>query len=94
MRAPHAWLKDGRSTLDLFGRGFTLLCFGDAIAVQPFVAAARARELALQVAMIDEPAIAAFYERSFVLVRPDGHVAWRGEDTKEAGAILDRVRGY
>ena len=24
-RAPHVWLKDGRSTLDLFGRGFTLL---------------------------------------------------------------------
>ena len=27
-RAPHAWLKDGRSTLDLFGRGFVLLRFG------------------------------------------------------------------
>ena len=27
-RAPHAWLADGRSTLDLFGRGFTLLRFG------------------------------------------------------------------
>ena len=24
-RAPHVWLPDGRSTLDLFGRGFTLL---------------------------------------------------------------------
>ena len=28
-RAPHAWLKDGRSTLDLFGEGFTLLSFAD-----------------------------------------------------------------
>ena len=27
-RAPHAWLPDGRSTLDLFGRGFTLLRLG------------------------------------------------------------------
>ena len=27
-RAPHAWLPDGRSTLDLFGRGFTLLALG------------------------------------------------------------------
>jgi 2-polyprenyl-6-methoxyphenol hydroxylase-like FAD-dependent oxidoreductase len=26
-RAPHAWLADGQSTLDLFGKGFTLLCF-------------------------------------------------------------------
>src|SRR5262249_18701138 len=28
-RAPHAWLADGRSMLDLFGRGFTLLRFGE-----------------------------------------------------------------
>src|SRR5262249_12811327 len=27
-RAPHAWLADGRSTLDLFGNGFTLLRLG------------------------------------------------------------------
>ena len=26
-RAPHVWLRDGRSTLDLYGRGFTLLRF-------------------------------------------------------------------
>ena len=29
-RAPHAWLAPGRSTLDLFGRGFALLRFGKA----------------------------------------------------------------
>ena len=27
-RAPHVWLNDGRSTLDLYGRGFTLLRLG------------------------------------------------------------------
>ena len=27
-RAPHVWLRDGRSTLDLFGRGFVLLRLG------------------------------------------------------------------
>ena len=27
-RAPHVWLKDGGSTLDLFGPGFTLLRLG------------------------------------------------------------------
>ena len=26
-RAPHVWLKDGRSTLDLFGKSFVLLNF-------------------------------------------------------------------
>src|SRR5262249_41132470 len=28
-RAPHAWLADGRSTLDLFGNSFVLVCLGD-----------------------------------------------------------------
>jgi hypothetical protein len=27
-RAPHAWLAPGHSTIDLFGRGFTLLDLG------------------------------------------------------------------
>ncbi len=27
-RAPHAWLADGRSVIDLFGDGFTLLTLG------------------------------------------------------------------
>ena len=39
-RAPHAWLGDGRSTIDLFGRGFTLLRFGEGA---PEPAADRAR---------------------------------------------------
>lgn len=30
-RAPHVWLSDGRSTLDLFGRGFTLLRLGKSV---------------------------------------------------------------
>jgi 2-polyprenyl-6-methoxyphenol hydroxylase-like FAD-dependent oxidoreductase len=40
-RAPHAWLPDGHSTLDLFGRGYTLLCFG--AEAPDLAAAARAR---------------------------------------------------
>ena len=32
-RAPHAWIGEGRSTLDLFGKGFVLLRLGDGCAV-------------------------------------------------------------
>ena len=28
-RAPHVWLRDGRSTLDLYGRSFVLLRLGN-----------------------------------------------------------------
>lgn len=35
---------------------------------------------------IDSPEAAALYERRFVLVRPDGHVAWRG-DTPPADVL-------
>jgi 2-polyprenyl-6-methoxyphenol hydroxylase-like FAD-dependent oxidoreductase len=94
-RAPHAFLADGRSTLDLFGRGFALIGFGaDAAEAAPLLEAARRRNLPLTFTAIAEPHIAALYERKFVLVRPDGHVAWRGDRIPEdALCVIDVVRG-
>ena len=94
-RAPHAVLADGRSTLDLFGRGFALLGFGATAAeAAPLLEAARQRHLPLTFTAIAEPHIAALYERKFVLVRPDGHVAWRGDRMPEdALCVIDVVRG-
>lgn len=96
-RAPHAVLADGRSTIDLFGRGFTLLRLG-AAPPDPaeLVATAEQRGVPLAVYTIDDTAIAKLYQRSLVLVRPDGHVAWRSDDAPaafEALAIVDGVRG-
>ena len=94
-RAPHAFLADGRSTLDLFGRGFALIGFGaDAAEAAPLLAAAKKRHLPLTFTTIAEPHIAALYHRKFVLVRPDGHVAWRGDRMPEdALCVIDVVRG-
>jgi 2-polyprenyl-6-methoxyphenol hydroxylase-like FAD-dependent oxidoreductase len=94
-RAPHAFLADGRSTLDLFGRGFALLDFGaDAAEAAPLLEAAKKRDLPLTFTAVVEPHIAAHYERKFVLVRPDGHVAWRGDHMPEdALCVIDVVRG-
>lgn len=94
-RAPHAWIGEGRSTLDLFGDGFTLLRLGaappDASALT--AAAAAARVPVTEVAIAD-PAIAALYAMPLVLVRPDGHVAWRANAVPaDARGLIDRLRG-
>lgn len=94
-RAPHAWLAEGRSTLDLFGKGFVLLAFGSAAGdASPIVEAARVRGMPLKMVAIEDSAIAKLYERRLVLVRPDGHVAWRDDaPPKDPLALVDRVRG-
>ncbi|HVV08382.1 FAD-dependent monooxygenase [Amycolatopsis sp.] len=94
-RAPHAWLAEGRSILDLFGDAFTLLRFGaDAPDTGPFVRAAEEAGLPLSVIDIQQPEIAKLYERRLVLVRPDGMVAWRGDSLPEdARSLVDVVRG-
>ncbi len=95
-RAPHAWIGDKRSTLDLFGKGFVLLRLGASPppAVDGFAAAASERGVPLEIIDLSEPAIAALYERRLVLVRPDGHVAWRADAVpSNCLEIIDRVRG-
>jgi 2-polyprenyl-6-methoxyphenol hydroxylase-like FAD-dependent oxidoreductase len=94
-RAPHVWLGDGRSTLDLFGRGFTLLAFGDkACECSNWIEAARQRGVPLSICRIGNVAAATAYDQPICLVRPDGHVAWRGDGSKtDVRAIIDIVRG-
>ncbi len=96
-RAPHVWLAPDRSILDLFGHGFVLLRLGagapDTAALE---AAARRRGLPLAVHAIANAEAETLYELPLVLVRPDGHVAWRSGDAPgqaAALAIIDRVRG-
>ena len=94
-RAPHAVLRDGSSTLDCYGRGFVLAQFGaGAPDGAEIAAAAAARGLPLRTATIEEPKAAELHEHKLVLVRPDGHVAWRGARAPaDALALVDRVRG-
>ena len=89
------WLKDGRSTLDLFGRAFVLLALASkAIDTSAFVAAAKRAGVPLEVVALDEAKVREVYERNLVLVRPDGHVAWRGDSAPvDTGEIIDCVRG-
>jgi FAD-dependent monooxygenase len=41
--------------------------------------------------VVDDPSIAPIYEANLVLVRPDTHVAWRGNACEEGAAIWAQV---
>jgi 2-polyprenyl-6-methoxyphenol hydroxylase-like FAD-dependent oxidoreductase len=94
-RAPHAWLADGSSTLDLFGDGFVLLRLGaHAPDCAALLGAARDKDVPIVAHAIDDAHVCEIYEQALVLVRPDGHVAWRGKaPPTDPGALIDRIRG-
>jgi len=94
-RAPHCWLADGKSTLDLFGTGFVLLRFGSLnVEVAPLLTAVEQCRVPLDVVDLDHGEAASIYEQPLVLVRPDGHVAWRGDAVPEDPlALVNCVRG-
>ncbi|HEX9836222.1 MAG TPA: FAD-dependent monooxygenase [Alphaproteobacteria bacterium] len=94
-RAPHVWLADGRSTLDLVDpEGFVLLRFGNAPRDGAAIldAAAR-RRVPLRAVDVPDEAAARLYGAPLVLVRPDGMVAWRGAAPADPLALIDLVRG-
>ncbi|WP_327069904.1 FAD-dependent monooxygenase [Kitasatospora sp. NBC_01250] len=97
-RAPHAWLAPGHSVLDLFGRGFQLLDFTaqgrEPAQLDGVVRAFADRRVPLTVTGCADKEMADLYRRRFVLVRPDGHVAWRDDEApRDPGVLADAVRG-
>jgi 2-polyprenyl-6-methoxyphenol hydroxylase-like FAD-dependent oxidoreductase len=92
-RAPHAWLADGRSILDLFGTKFVLLAFSEKPETEKLAGAFARRGVPFVIERIKDDGIAALYEMPLVLVRPDGHVAWRGTTVDDPERIVDVVRG-
>ena len=95
-RPPSISLADSTAIFDLFGDGFTLLRFADHDCTD-FEKAAAVAGLPLTVVDITEPRDAKarrIYERDLVLIRPDQHVAWRGDaPPTDPSAVIDLVRG-
>jgi len=92
-RLPSLFLADGSAVLDRLGRGFTLLRLADRDTTSLERAAAE-RGVPLEVVDVRDARARALYERDLVLVRPDQHVAWRGDTApNDALAVIDRVRG-
>lgn len=95
-RLPSGFCPDGSAVFDLLDPcGFTLLsCGGDAADVAALEAAAAATGVPLRVVSLAGPELAALYTRRLLLVRPDQHVAWRGDMAPaDPKALFDRIRG-
>ena len=91
--APHAWLRDGASLYDRLGPGFTLLRLG-AADTTPLEDAAATAGVPLAVVDPGDPALSGLYGATLALVRPDQHVAWRGDRLPDdPAALVDLVRG-
>lgn len=92
-RPPSLFLADGRALFDLFQQGFTLLRFADHD-VTALTDAAAERGVPLEVVDVRDAHARVLYERDLVLVRPDQHVAWRGDaPPAEPLRVMDRIRG-
>ncbi|XVQ89728.1 FAD-dependent monooxygenase [Microbispora siamensis] len=93
-RLPHTWLPDGHSLYDALGDGFTLLRLTTGAETRPLADAAARRSAPLEVLdLATLPGLEERYGAALVLVRPDQHVAWRGDRAEEPDALLARVLG-
>jgi hypothetical protein len=86
-RLPSVFLGNGSALYDRLGPWFTLLVFGNADP-SPLIDASPAP---LETVIVDDPAIAPIYEAAMVLVRPDTHVAWRGNVCTDGRAVWRKV---
>jgi 2-polyprenyl-6-methoxyphenol hydroxylase-like FAD-dependent oxidoreductase len=95
-RAPHFWMQDRSSVFDHFGRGFTLLGFRDATNEARVLAMAAAkRGVPLKLVAQTMPAARDLYARDLAIIRPDQHVAWRGNRLPEdCDALIARLTGW
>lgn len=93
--APHLWLADDSSLYDHFGDGFTLLVTaGEAGQAADFSARAAALDIPLTVLAPADRRLPARYGARFALIRPDQHVAWRGDALPaDAAGLLAHVTG-
>jgi len=93
-RAPHVWLEGRRSLYDAIGPDYTLLRLDPTAHIDGIVAAAAQRGLPLAVLDVRSREASSLYRHRLVLVRPDQHVAWRGdEEPADMLGLVDLVRG-
>ncbi len=93
-RAPHVWLTESRSLYDACGGDYTLLVCKEGASARALIAEANRRNVPLRVVDASNIALPPAYRHKLVLIRPDQHVAWRGDALPDDPArLLSRVTG-
>lgn len=93
-RVPSLRLADGTSVYGKLGNEFTLVDLSGQKSGAPLAEEAIDRGLPLSYLPVDDDRMREIWERDLVLVRPDHHVAWRGNTPPAPwGDVIERVRG-
>jgi 2-polyprenyl-6-methoxyphenol hydroxylase-like FAD-dependent oxidoreductase len=93
-RAPHVLLPGGKALFDMFGRGFSLLCLNERADTSGLENAAKRARVPLTLIRLESDDARELYGRDMVLVRPDQHVAWRGNvSPDDAEGLFSQVTG-
>ncbi len=95
-RMPHAWLDEDTSTLDKVRGTFTLFKLGN-VRVDTSGLEQEANKLNIPFTTVDikDQAVRDGYGHDLILIRPDQHIAWRGNELPDSPAVLMRkVAGW
>jgi 2-polyprenyl-6-methoxyphenol hydroxylase-like FAD-dependent oxidoreductase len=95
-RLPHLWLDRELSTLDYVKSKFTLFVLNQpSTGVDALQTAAARRGVPLDVVALDSTAVRECYGYDLLLVRPDQHIAWRGNIIpNDAKDLLGKIAGW
>jgi 2-polyprenyl-6-methoxyphenol hydroxylase-like FAD-dependent oxidoreductase len=93
---PHMWLEPDLAVYDKLGPWYTLLNLGgEDVDTTPLESAFRSFGAPLRVIRISNAEIREVYQRKLILVRPDVHVAWRGDASpRDPGSLACKVLGH
>ena len=79
-RAPHVWLTPSLSTLDLTGKKFSLFCLTSVpLETKDFEDFTQKLGIPMDIHFINSLEAQQLFTYNYVMVRPDGHIAWRGD---------------
>jgi 2-polyprenyl-6-methoxyphenol hydroxylase-like FAD-dependent oxidoreductase len=92
-RLPHFWFGPGNSLFDHLGRGFSLVGDLSVPAAKSITVAADQLGVPLLGVDLGAGGRTDLFERALVLVRPDQHVAWRGDRIDNPIGLLQMAIG-